>query len=207
MNEKRLSDAEHAYQNWSDEELVRATTADKAAYESWALALITQELSRRGLSQSLSDIIEKVAADQVEGEEERLTGIRGWLLWFIVSVLLNSLLHVFFGLVFLRSNTSMGLITGVLSLMLAGYGLVVFYLLIRKKSTAPRSAELFLILGFIVSLFGAMAGWMVTHRWDSGGLLFAGMSVAVWLTYLHSSRRVANTYRPTEVLAMNADSD
>src|SRR5260370_22104386 len=98
MNEKQLKDAERQYQNWSDGELVRATTAEKQDYEPGALALMARELSRRGISQSERESVEKVVLEQVESERRRLTGIRGFLLFFVIAVVLGSLFNSFFRL-------------------------------------------------------------------------------------------------------------
>jgi hypothetical protein len=97
MNEEQLKNAERQYQNWSDSELVRATTAEKQDYQQWALALMEQELFRREIPTLERDRVEKVVLEQVEGERKRLAGIP-WLLplFGIVVLLLGSLINALY---------------------------------------------------------------------------------------------------------------
>jgi hypothetical protein len=46
MNEKQLKDAERRYQNWSDSDLVRATTVEKQDYEARACIAVEYGYSR-----------------------------------------------------------------------------------------------------------------------------------------------------------------
>src|ERR1700733_11818220 len=97
MNEEQLKNAEAEYQNWSDSELVRATTAEKQDYQQWALALMEQELFRRGIPPLEREGVEKVVLEQVEGERKRLAGIPWLLPLFGVVVGLGSLINALFG--------------------------------------------------------------------------------------------------------------
>jgi hypothetical protein len=211
MNEKQLNDAEQLYQNWSDRELVRATTVEKQDYESSALALMARELSRRGTSQSERESVEKEVIEQVESEQRHLTGIRGLLLLFVILVVVGSVFNAASGVALLMASMRDGNVTlmlsSVLSLIFSGYGFFVFYLLIRKRSTAPKHAQRLLIFGFLITILGVLAAWVLTHRLDLGLLLFGCISLSFSLGYLSSSRRVANTYGPPQEDGVSSRND
>jgi hypothetical protein len=97
MNEEQLKNAARQYQDWSDGELVRATTADKQDYQQWALALMEQELFRRGIPPAERESVEKVALEHVEGEQKLLIG-SSWLFLFCIVVVLGSLVNTFVGM-------------------------------------------------------------------------------------------------------------
>ena len=192
MDEKQLKDAEQLYQSWSAAQLLRATTAEKQDYKSEALDLMVRELSRRGVSQSEREGAEREVVQHVEAEKKRLTGIRGFLLLFVIVVVFGSLLYALFGLLFLGAG-GLFILSGVLSLILAGYGFYVFYLLTRIRRTAPQHAERFLIFGFLLSILETLVAATVTHHFDPGAL-GGFMGTLLWLAYLGGSKRVANTY-------------
>jgi hypothetical protein len=198
MDEKQLKDAERLYKNWSDGELLRATTAEKQSYEPWALDLMARELSRRDISHSEKESAEKEVLEQVESEFKRLTGVHGFLLLFVVVLVVNSLFAALFGLAFVRAGDLVIMLFGVLWLIFAGYGFSVVYLLIRKQSTAPQHAERLLILGCLLSIVSALVVWMVTPGSNLAPAFYGVIGALLWLGYLRSSRRVANTYGPPQ---------
>jgi hypothetical protein len=195
MNEEQLKNAARQYQNWSDGELVRATAADKQGYQEWALALMEQELFRRGIPPSERKCVEKVALEHVEGKQKPLAGIPWLLLLFVIVVLLGSLFNAIFGVgvlylfgvAFLSEfgnekidalgrvnsyslivDTGMITLSGVLFLILAGYGFsiaskamtAIFYHLIRKPSTASPHAERLVFHGLLLIVLEALLVWL-----------------------------------------------
>lgn len=193
MNDKQLKEAEELYQSWSDAQLVRATAVERQDYQPAALDLMMRELSRRGVSHSERQNLEEDGARQVEVERKRLTGVRGVLLLFAINVMLSSLLSVLFGLEYcLDSESGLFVLCGALDLIWAGYGFYVFYLLIRERPAAPQHAQRFLFLGFLLSVLVVLVALRVTHRLDLSPL--GNIGTLVWMVYLSSSKRVANTY-------------
>lgn len=192
MNEKELREAAELYRAWSVEQLVRATTAERRDYEPEALELMARELSRRGVSASDRESVEKTVLQEVEDERGHLTGIRGFLLLFVIMVFVSSLVYAWLGLAFLGAG-GIFLLGGVLSLVLSGYGFFVFYLLIRKLATAPQHAKRLLIIGVALHVLAVLAAWVATGQFDRGALSQVTIPL-IWLGYLNWSRRVANTY-------------
>src|SRR5215469_7350499 len=90
-------------------------------------------------------------------------------------------------------------LSGMLSLVLAGYGFYVFYLLVRKRRTAPKHAQRFLIFGLLRGILDILAFSMMTHSFAASVVALALdlpglLGCLLWLCYLGSSQRVANTY-------------
>jgi hypothetical protein len=117
MNEQQLKNAAQLYQSWSDAQLIRAATVEKKDYEPEALDLMARELFRRGVSASERESVEKGVQQEVEAERKRLTGIHGFLLLFVIMVVVGSLAYVLFGLAFLGARGWFP-VCGVLSLVL-----------------------------------------------------------------------------------------
>ncbi|HKV76721.1 MAG TPA: DUF2569 family protein [Candidatus Sulfotelmatobacter sp.] len=205
MNLQQSKDAAQLYETWSVAQLLRATTANKQDYEPEALDLMVRELSRRGISQSEREDAERKAekkvVHQVETEKKRLTGIGGFLVLFVIAMFFGPLLGVLSGLLLLGAggldNPSqrfpLVLLSGILSLGLAGYGFYVFYLLLRKRRNAPKHAERYLILGVLLSILVIVSLSKATHHFSPEPLVGC-VGALLWLAYLGSSQRVANTY-------------
>lgn len=153
-------------------------------------------MNEQQLSQSERETAQKEAAaverKAVQRPETAPVGIGGWLLLFVIAVALNSLLAVFLVAVGLLSGHeeavkisgyNEAVIGG--SLIAAGYGFYVFYLLIRVRPAAPRHAQGWLILVFLLDAFLMKF---------SPSTIVAGFVTLTWCCYLAWSKRVANTY-------------
>jgi len=193
VNKHQIEVAQSVYQNWPLTQLLRATTVEKQDYEPEALALVSQELSRRCGSQSQRDTLEKGLLQQLEDERKRLTGIHGFLLLFVVGVGLGSGLYTLSGLALLGARNALFALAGVLSLALAGYGFYVFFVLIQKRSIAPEHAQRFLILGALLDILEMLAALTAENHLNLGPVGGIIGTVA-WLHYLSYSRRVVYTY-------------
>lgn len=147
--------------------------------------------------------------EQVSVEEARihpLYGIRGWLALFAFSILfgfLKDLAHV--NAEALSAGTSIGKLLSLdrpeasfLKLVLWVRGLIVvpIYWLLFSKSPSFRPVSIYLLLGvwpFIVvaGLFNPFQG---LGSLLAQGFLEWGIFCAVWVTYLHRSKRVRITF-------------
>jgi hypothetical protein len=207
-----LKELEQLYHSWPAAQLLRATTVERLDYKPEALALMDQELTRRGVSSSEKESHGKALLDVAEEDRKRLAGIKGVLLLFVVVVLVNSIALGWVGLAFAIDAVNLGfkgnldwgnasLLFAIPFLILAGYGVFVFYVLLRKRGAAPRHAERFLIsilvLIMLVVLVDSLDTYLSRHTFSFKGLLLIpGMCwIMPWLAYIDRSNRVANTYR------------
>ena len=181
------------YRSWADEDLVRATSFDRGDYLPEALAAIEKELSSRGVSIDRAQIEHDIRKEHQETKDQ-LYGVRGWLLLFVIILLIYSLRGVQESLDIM--GESRDLIATLLFLpriLLSVYGLFVFVLLVRKNKKAPFHAAKWLIgtacYGFLlgVLIFLSFEEIILTPGW--------AMFFLVWLAYFQRSRRVALTYQ------------
>lgn len=186
------NELDQRHKSWATEDLVRAASLDRGDYLPEALAAMEKELSSRDISIDRAEIEQDIRKERQE-TEERLRGVRGWLLLFVIIVFVNSLIGVLQSLNTLggsaNSNTTLLILP---LLILSLYGFFVSVLLVLKHKKAPSHAAKWLIAsaGYAI-LFGVliflMAGEMTT-------VSFTAMGALVWLVYLDGSRRVALTY-------------
>jgi hypothetical protein len=167
---------------------------DKGDYLPEALDKIMLELAGHDLPASEMENASAAVHHQVEVHRNRLTGIRGLLLWLIIAILVGSLANAASGLLLLASGQILFSIWGVFFLILAIYGFYVFYVLIRKHTNAPKHAQRLLSLGVFLDITLVLLIWEATHVVDVSPL-GGCIGTLVWLGYLTSSERVANTYR------------
>lgn len=194
MNQSDESDARQLYHRWTTEQLIRATTVAQKDYEAESVLLMEEELSVRGVTPSEKKGVSSVVRHEMASERDRLTGIRGALLLFVVCVGLGSFSRVVVGLKMIVIKNSIFLVMGMMTLSLGAYGFYVASLLIRKRSGAPEHAQRFLVLVACLGLIEALAMWRVTHKFDLRWLL-GFMGALLWIEYLGRSRRVAYTFK------------
>lgn len=152
----------------------------------------------------------------------RLAGIGGWLLVFVVGVVLGAVSNALLGLAFCvagafmtsdatthSSWVALSVLCGVVLLALAGYAFYVFSLLTEKRSNAPRHAQRLLALAILQNIVFAVCGARGLLR---ESLVFDGgvgaLGALGWLLYFRRSRRVANTYgqQQSETQSLNGNS-
>jgi len=192
------------YTSWATEDLVRATSVDRGDYLPEALAAMENELSSRDISIERAEIEQDVRKEGQE-TEERLRGVRGWLLYFVIMVFVGSLIGVVESLNILTepANSTEVLITIPL-LILSLYGFFVFVLLVRKHKTAPSRAAKLLVASAVYTFLLGVLIYLMTGELTIAPL--GGAGAVVWLTYLNGSRRVALTY-PQESPMSNTRSE
>jgi len=172
----------------------RTAGPDREEYRPEAITLIEEELARRNLDDVERDrLVQNIAQER---REQELESVRGWLLFFALVVLGNSLPLVFDVAFYLGRN----LLTGALALpafSVGVYGCYVFVLLVRKRPTAPRHAARWVIAMSGLTLFSA--GMVYLKRGEIILTPLYGLAQLAWLGYLGSSKRVLATYgRPSQ---------
>ncbi len=181
------------YKSWTTEDLVRAASFDRADYLPEALAAMEKELSSRDISIDRAPIEQDIRKERQE-TEERLRGVRGWLLLYVIIVFVISLigvlqsLHMLGG--YISSTTALLILPW---LLLSLYGFLVFVLLVRKHKKAPSHAAKWLIASACYAILIGVLIFLRTGEMTPAPF-FPAMGAIVLLAYLERSRRVALTY-------------
>ena len=118
---------------------------------------------------------------------QRLTGVRGWLLVFIILVIGNSLVSVAIGLAGLKEKPAL-----ILMLAIGVYGIYVSWLLVSRKESAPMHAARWLIAELVLTILYAVLLYMET--WETTPVPAYAIGILAWLFYIKRSNRVKLTY-------------
>jgi Protein of unknown function (DUF2569) len=199
MENDSLKEMEQRYISWSTEDLIRSTTFERNQYEGEAIALMENELKKRGTPQEELDLAQENVKSRIAEDVRKLTGIKGVLLLFIILLIFN-LLYIFgvglTGLIRMFENPSVVLL--VLStcyLSVGMYGVFTLILLLRKRSSAPNHTLRWIYCTLGVGVLNIAVSFVVFDKLElsaaSGPIVFS----LVWVTYFTKSRRVAITYR------------
>jgi hypothetical protein len=201
MQNDKLRELEERYASWSTEDIVRATTVEKEGYTSEAIELMLRELNRRNISQEEIRTFETEAAKKMQDEAKRLSGVRGFLLLFLIVLIFNSIRFFLWGFSSLANSLNplngLSLVLSAIYLIVACYGITVSFLLIRKSEHALTHTKWWIVFTAVVGFVNLMVAFFVKGRVESsdiGNAMFAAIFAVVWLTYISQSRRVANTY-------------
>ena len=158
-----------------------------------SMLLIERELRKRNVPLEDQQQIERTVVSDERLREASLTGVRGWLIVFCLSVFFNSLLMLIRGIAELgQAGQAIVFILIVPEPLLGVYGLVVLFLLLRRRIAAPKHASRWLISCFIYSLLVVIVLSLMAGKLILTGI--PGVAAVVWLTYLQNSKRVAYTY-------------
>jgi Protein of unknown function (DUF2569) len=124
-----------------------------------------------------------------------LTGVRGWLLFFVIVIFFNSLIC-------LAATADTSVAGAFFTLGLFGVSLAAGIQLCRRQKSGVLLAKIFLIGNWataVLAVIGAVAG----AGNDPTGVILLQMFVylakatlfgGIWLAYLYRSVRVKNTY-------------
>ena len=182
--------SESAYSTWTTDQLVRATTIAREDYLDDAVEGMLQELERRGVTPGERQALENEAARAKVGEIRAVTGVRGFLVFFLAVVALNTLTALASGIRLMAAGAPLAAVLAIPIIGVSVYGGFAFVLLITRRPDAPRHARNWLIATFLVNLMVALI-----IRTMIGYLLFQSMGALVWIAYLSQSKRVAATYQ------------
>ena len=196
MKADKDAELEKRYMSWSTEDLIKATTVEKADYETDAVNLMLKELQKRNVS---SDEVSVRQADiEQKIEAEKLSGIGGFLTFFLIIFTLNVFFSFWQGAAYiLESASTQSFVSRSISVIpqfiIGAYGIYVFKLLIAKKYNAPRHTIRWLILGATVNFFIGILLFFNSGKLDFS--IIAPISFAlIWITYFTNSKRVKLTY-------------
>ena len=179
------------YEDWTDEDLVRAAGPERQDFRPEAIALIEAELTRRGIADEQWRRLERAVASEEADRRDELTGVRGWLLIFALMVLGNSLYVLLEWALAGLEDPLVGLFL-LPSGLVGVYGLYAFHHLLRRRRSAPRHAARWLIAAFLVPLAYSVVVYGLSGELMLEPLYRAG--ILIWLVYLAQSKRVAATY-------------
>ena len=131
-----------------------------------------------------------IAPDDPEGQEP----VPGWLLLFMVTVAVNVVTGLVFGLLLvLAGEDSFERLYGLVIATVAAYGASCLRLLKRREPRALRHAKGLMLVwiasGIVVAVSTEAAGR------DSSGTGRLVLFALIWLPYLHYSKPVARIYR------------
>lgn len=129
-----------------------------------------------------------------ENIDNKFYGLRGWLLLLIFVVFINSIFNIIYLPVAFNNIISFIIFSPLFAV--GFYGFYVLYLLLLKKSSAPKHASYFLFAQLILSvLFGLMEFFETYEAQKILQTLFGVLFFFIWLDYLKKSKRVAVTYK------------
>ena len=207
MKRNHLKEMEQRYAALSTEDLIKATTFEQTGYEPEAIALMNDELKRRGESQEDINMAQETVAKQIAEISKKLTGIRGFLLLFIIMLYVNVLFsfgEVLIGLILfgnlstvMLDNTSTILAVLVLSVCyvcVGLYGIFTLILLIRKKKSAPGHTIKWIYSNLGIGILDAVLVFLNSSELQYFKVVGPLIFCLVWVTYFSRSKRVAATY-------------
>ncbi len=145
------------------------------------------KLTRRNIDSKKKNLTERKVPDTRKLGTQRLIGVRGWLLVFVVLVLGNSLISIAIGLAGLKEKPAL-----ILMLAIGVYGCYVFGLLVSKKGSAPKHAAGWLIAELVLTILYAVLLYLETR--ETTPVPAYAIGILVWLLYLKRSKRVKITY-------------
>jgi hypothetical protein len=199
MENDSLKEMEQIYISWSTEDLIRSTTFEKNQYEREAIALMQNELKRRGIPQEELDLAEENVINRMTEDTRKLTGIKGVLLLFIILLILN-LFYIFgaglTGLIRMFDNPSaILLVLPACYLSVGMYGVFTLILLLRKRSSAPIHTLRWIYCTLGVGVLNIAVIFLVFDKLELSVVIGPIFFTLIWVTYFTKSKRVAITYR------------
>lgn len=189
------------------EDLLSATRIHRKDYQDEALYIMDSELASRNVPNERKNAIKGEIIKQEQMEVQRYQGIRGWLIVFILIVAGGSFIGLLYGLVELKEVPGfLGILLFISRVLIAIYGFDVMVLLLRKKPNAPAHAARWLIVNFFFSVIVAILVYVLYRNAAVLKVVWSSIGLALWLTYLQKSKRVAATYKYKKARYAHPDS-
>ena len=198
MENDNSQETGETYISWSMDDFVRSTILEKNDYEPEAIALMVKELKRRGASQEELSASEEREEKRILEDAQKLRGINGFLLLFIVFLIIN-LFYLFWAglknmfLVF-DNPSFLLLLLSALNISVGAYGVFTLYLLITKRKTAPYHTLRWIYSTLGIGIFNLIAVFLQVGKADFSDVVGPIMFSLTWATYFSRSKRVAVTY-------------
>jgi hypothetical protein len=154
-NKKEIEVLEKLYMTWSTEDLIKAATVHKNDYKPDSIGLILKEIKRRNLS--VEDFSEIRSADKrkIQAEVKFFSGVRGFLLLFVVILIVTVFLCVIVIGELSIVTSEPNIISFVLSIppyIVGLYGVFTFFALALRNKSASRHAKRWFIITFVVNI-------------------------------------------------------
>jgi hypothetical protein len=199
-----LEELASRYRTWETADLLRATTVEASTFPAEALALLREELERRGNTPAELDAVSGTLAV----ERERLRGVKGFLALMVLGIGLTSAATLLAAIGAAGRHPLASSSTYALAWAAVGLsGLGTCVLLLRTNPRAPRIAAGWFVLFLVVGLAFSLAGWWLSGQFPWRIALRSLIYPLVWLEYLRVSKRVKVTYsspRPREPVSTAA---
>jgi hypothetical protein len=158
---------------------------------------MSKELQRRSVSRAEVNVRRTDVEQKIKSKDQKLSGIGGFLLLFLIIFIFNLILAFVQGFSILAyASTQLNVLSLSLSIpqfIIGAYGVYIFFLLVRKKYNASSHTIRWLILSAAVNFLSGILLFYISGKLEFSiitPLVFA----LIWLTYFTNSKRVAITY-------------
>lgn len=197
MNTQDITDLQRRCKNMTTADLLSATRLSREEYTAEALSIMDREVQSRGVTRDQVQEHAESVARQEQENEDRLSGIKGWLTVFITMVGLSATVGLMTGISSLRMSRQF-LEGAFLSpqLLLSAYGFYGLVLLLKRKPQAPFHAERWIFSSLLYTILLLFFGHKVISNDNDVFAITAvfPLGMAFWLHYLIKSKRVAATF-------------
>lgn len=195
MKKENFVANEESYSSWTDDQLVKAVTVDRTEYYPEALVVMQKVLEKRGIPTETFSAIQTSAEKKRDDDIKRLTGIGGFLLLFLLNLVVSVFLNIMMGIKSLTHYSETPIFTLAVfipSVLFGLFGAYVF-LLVREEKKAPRWATGWIIANCLLTILGLIFASVITGNWDFNAA-YLPMGALLWIMYFSSSKRVKATY-------------
>jgi S1-C subfamily serine protease len=183
---KTLDELRALYEAMPVDRLRDAVADGEASYRPEAWRIIQEEIQRRRDEGRWPSEYDAEPACTPATEEKRLTGVRGWLAFFVVVVVLGLVVSIVRAFKLIASGEATGdALLLLLWVPVHGYGL---HLIFSRDVRAPRY---WIVVMVAHAVFGVAAATIVGDVGHFAKSVVAGL---VWAMYWTNSRRVHHTF-------------
>jgi hypothetical protein len=184
-----LSHIELEISSWSDDKLIDEATNNINNYIDDVKIILKNELSKRNYADNyISEVQSKTKVNSVTKEVKKLTGIKGWLLFYQIILFLQAFIFMISTLT--AKNIILMISNGVLLLLFVTMIISIF----SKKKKALTIVKIGLIVIIVVNCL-AILGLIFEKNYQSLIWMFFPFIYSIaWYFYFKESKRVKNTF-------------